>query len=106
MEKVKEFIKKYKAELLIALGAISTIVASITTMDGVNATICSIVIAIVAVLIGVLKNGFEESTITLIANAIKIIIDSIDEKNKNIKTANKELTIDEIKERLRANYGL
>lgn len=106
MEKVKEFIKKYKAELLIALGAISTIVASITTMDGVNATICSIVIAIVAVLIGVLKNGFEESTITLIANAIKIIIDSINEKNKNIKTANKELTIDEIKERLRANYGL
>ena len=101
MEKVKEFIKKYKAELLIALGAISTIVASIATMDGVNATICSIVIAIVAVLIGVLKNGFEESTITLIANAIKIIIDSIGEKNKNIKTANKELTIDEIKERLR-----
>lgn len=101
MEKVKEFIKKYKAELLIALGAISTIVASIATMDGINATICSIVIAIVAVLIGVLKNGFEESTITLIANAIKIIIDSIDEKNKNIKTANKELTIDEIKERLR-----
>ena len=106
MEKVKEFIKKYKAELLIALGAISTIVASITTMDGVNATICSIVIAIIAVLIGVLKNGFEESTITLIANAIKIIIDSVNEKNKNIKTANKELTIDEIKERLRANYGL
>lgn len=101
MEKVKEFIKKYKAELLIALGAISTIVASIATMDGVNATICSIVIAIVAVLIGVLKNGFEESTITLIANAIKIIIDSVNEKNKNIKTANKELTIDEIKERLR-----
>lgn len=101
MEKVKEFIKKYKAELLIALGAISTIVASIATMDGVNATICSIVIAIVAVLIGVLKNGFEESTITLIANAIKIIIDSINEKNKNIKTANKELTIDEIKERLK-----
>lgn len=101
MEKVKEFIKKYKAELLIALGAISTIVASIATMDGVNATICSIVIAIVAVLIGVLKNGFEESTITLIANAIKIIIDSINEKNKNIKTANKELTIDEIKEKLR-----
>ena len=101
MEKVKEFIKKYKAELLIALGATSTIVASIATMDGVNATICSIVISIVAVLIGVLKNGFEESTITLIANAIKIIIDSINEKNKNIKTANKELTIDEIKERLR-----
>ena len=101
MEKVKEFTKKYKAELLIALGAISTIVASIATMDGVNATICSIVIAIVAVLIGVLKNGFEESTITLIANAIKIIIDNINEKNKNVKTANKELTIEEIKERLR-----
>lgn len=101
MEKVKEFIKKYKAELLIALGAISTIVASIATMDGVNATICSIVIAIVAVLIGVLKNGFEESTITLIANAIKIIIDSINEKNESVKTANKELTIEEIKERLR-----
>lgn len=101
MGKVKEFIKKYKAELLIALGTISTIVASIATMDGVNATICSIVVTIVAVLIGVLKNGFEESTITLIANAIKIIIDSINEKNKNVKTSNKELTIEEIKERLR-----
>ena len=101
MGKVKEFIKKYKAELLIALGAISTIVASIATMDGVNATICSIIVTIVAVLIGVLKNGFEESTITLIANAIKIIIDSINEKNKNVKTSNKELTIEEIKERLR-----
>ena len=101
MGKVKEFIKKYKAELLIALGTISTIVASIATMDVVNATICSIVVAIVAVLIGVLKNGFEESTITLIANAIKIIIDSINEKNKNVKTSNKELTIEEIKERLR-----
>ena len=42
MKKVIEFIKKYKAEILIALGAISSIIASISTMSGVNATICSI----------------------------------------------------------------
>ena len=104
MEKIIEFIKKYKAEILIALGAVSSIIASISTMSGVNATICSIAIAIIAVLIAVLKNGFTDTTITIIANAIKIIIDEINKDKITIKTvaAEKELTVEDIKEMLKA----
>ena len=104
MEKIIEFIKKYKAEILIALGAVSSIIASISTMSDVNATICSISIAIIAVLIAVLKNGFTDTTITIIANAIKIIIDEINKDKITIKTvaAEKELTVEDIKEMLKA----
>lgn len=104
MEKIIEFIKKYKAEILIALGAVSSIIASISTMSDVNATICSISIAIIAVLIAVLKNGFTDTTITIIANAIKIIIDEINKNKIKINTvaAEKELTVEDIKEMLKA----
>ena len=104
MERIIEFIKKYKAEILIALGAVSSIIASISTMSDANATICSISIAIIAVLIAVLKNGFTDTTITIIANAIKIIIDEINKDKITIKTvaAEKELTVEDIKEMLKA----
>lgn len=104
MEKIIEFIKKYKAEILIALGAVSSIIASISTMSDANATICSISIAIIAVLIAVLKNGFTDTTITIIANAIKIIIDEINKDKITINTvaAEKELTVEDIKEMLKA----
>lgn len=107
MEKIIEFIKKYKAEILIAFGAVSSIIASISTMSDVNATICSISIAIIAGLIAVLKNGFTDTTITIIANAIKIIIDEINkskvqEVKSQIVAAEKELTIEDIKEILKA----
>lgn len=55
-------------------------------MSDANATICSISIAIIAVLIAVLKNGFTDTTITIIANAIKIIIDEITKDKITIKT--------------------
>jgi len=104
MEKIIEFIKKYKAEILIALGAVSSIIASISTMSDANATICSISIAIIAVIIAVLKNGFTDTTITIIANAIKIIIDEInkDKIKTNTVAAEKELTVEDIKEMLKA----
>lgn len=104
MKKIIEFIKKYKAEILIALSAVSSIIASISTMSDANATICSISIAIIAVLIAVLKNGFTDTTITIIANAIKIIIDEINKDKIKINTvaAEKELTVEDIKEMLKA----
>lgn len=104
MKKIIEFIKKYKAEILIALGAVSSIIASISTMSDANATICSISIAIIAGLIAVLKNGFTDTTITIIANAIKIIIDEINKDKIKINTvaAEKELTVEDIKEMLKA----
>ena len=79
----------------------------VTIQYGVNATICSIAIAIIAVLIAVLKNGFTDTTITIIANAIKIIIDEINKsKEQEVKpqtvAAEKELTVEDIKEILKA----
>ena len=110
MKKVKDFIVKYKAEILIALSAITSIIASISTMEGVDATICSIAIAFIAVLVEMLKNGFSETAITLLANAIKLVIDALNNKdnkenNKEVKTIKKEndLTVEDIKQLLRKN---
>ena len=77
MEKIKTFINKYKAEILIALGAVSSIAASVATMDGVNAALCSITIAIVAALVEVLKNGFTDSAVLLLAKSIELIIEAL-----------------------------
>lgn len=110
MDKFKNFIKKYKAEILIALTALSSIIASIATMDGINAGICSIVIALIAVLIGVLKNGFTESSINLIAKAIQIIIETLQESKEDhtdqevVSVKNpmnrKSITLEDIKDKL------
>jgi len=106
MEKIKTFIKKYKSEILIALGALVSIIASISTMSGVNAGICSLVIAVLAVIISILKNGLTDATITLIANAIKIIIEELDKKNtKAVSVSKEEITVDEIKEKLISQLG-
>ena len=77
MEKIKTFLQKYKNELLIALGAVTAIATSIATMDEKSAVFSSIVIAIVAVLVEVLKNGVTENALTLLSKAILIIIEEI-----------------------------
>ena len=106
MEKVKEFVQKYKNELLIALGAVSAIATSIATMDSNAAVFSSIIIAIVAVLVEILQHGLSESAITLLSKAILIIIDEIkklDEKDDTSvmkSSINKELTVEDIKKRL------
>lgn len=103
MEKIKSFIKKYKTEILIALGAISSIIASISTMSTSNATICGVLIAILAVIIAVLKNGLTDATIELLAKAIKIIIEALETKqNTNVSASAEptELTIEDIKKEL------
>lgn len=114
MKKVKDFIVKYKAEILIALSAVTSIIASISTMEGVDAVACSISIAFIAVLVEVLKNGFSETAINLLASAIKLVIDYINGKDKvedkdvennvrALKLDKKELTVAEIKEKLKEN---
>lgn len=100
---MKEFIKKYLNEILIALGAISSIIASIMTMDGINAAVCSILIAILACLIEALKNGVSDKLISLIANAVMIIIEELkksDNSEVSSATANVPLTVDSVKEML------
>ena len=106
MEKIKTFVQKYKNELLIALGAVSAIATSVATMDANSAVFSSIVIAIVAVLVEVLQHGLSESAITLLSKAILIIIEEI--KKLDTKkdapvmkaSAEKELTVEDIKKRL------
>lgn len=106
MEKVKEFVQKYKNELLIALGAVSAIATSIATMDSNAAVFSSVIIAIVAVLVEILQHGLSESAITLLSKAILIIIDEI--KKSDMKedasvmksSVGNELTLEDIKKRL------
>lgn len=106
MEKIKAFVQKYKNELLIALGAVTAIATSIATMDEKSAVFSSIVIAIVAVLVEVLKNGVTENALTLLSKAILIIIEEI--KKLDVKedtsvmkaSVEKELTVEDIKKRL------
>lgn len=106
MEKVKTFILKYKSEILIALGAISSIAASIATMDGVSAVLCSITIAIIAALVEILKNGMTDSAILLLAKAIELIINALKKEDVvavSLTKSNGDVTtmsLDEIKQEL------
>ena len=101
---MKNFIVKYKAELLIALAAIISICNTLAS-EGQGGIVTSITIAIVAVLIEVLKSGISEKSITLLSKAILIIIEEIkklDNKDEVVAMAcaNDELTIEDIKARL------
>ena len=100
-----ELIKKYKSELLIALGAVSSILATIATKEGADAAIISVAIAVLAVIIEVVKNGITDTAINLLAQTIKILIEEIG--GKEVKPSvdgtvgtEKGLTIEEIKARL------
>ena len=106
MEKIKAFVQKYKNELLIALGAITAIATSVATMDANSAVFSSIVIAVVAVLVEVLKNGVTENALTLLSKAILIIIEEIKKLDAKDDTpvikasVEKDLTVEDIKKRL------
>lgn len=100
---MKEFINKYKSEIIIALGAITSICTTLIA-EGTEGIGAAIIIAIVAVLVEVLKNGFSETTINLIAKAIMIIISEVSSTNNVVSASEeetKELTIDDIKELLK-----
>lgn len=106
---MRNFINKYKAEILILLGAIISICSTLMA-EGMDGVVPSIIIAIVAILIEVLKNGITEQSITLLANAIKIMIEELgdikvkDDKEENVVATSRvvktELTIEDIKKRL------
>ena len=103
---MRSFISKYKVEILIALGAVSSIAASIATMEGVNAALCSITIAIVAALVEVLKNGMTDAAILLLAKAIELIITALKKEEVVAVTLRKSngtattLSLDDIKKEL------
>jgi len=107
---MKELIKKYKSELLIALGAISSILATLATKEGTDAAILSALIAVFAVIIELVKNGVSKEAVNLFTNFIVILLEElggvtvVDDKEKVASTAvrgkAKSISVDEIKERL------
>lgn len=105
---MKELIAKYKSELLIALGAISSILATLATKDGIDATVTTILIAVFAVIIELVKNGVSKEAVNLFTNFIVILLEELGDievkDDKVVAVAaegeEKSITIDEIKRRL------
>lgn len=107
---MKELISKYKSELLIALGAISSILATLATKDGVDATVTTILIAVFAVIIELVKNGVSKEAVNLFTNFIVILLEElggvtvVDNKeavtSTPVRGKTKSISVDEIKERL------
>ena len=105
---MKELISKYKSELLIALGAISSILATLATKDGVDAAVMSALIAVFAVIIELVKNGVSKEAVNLFTNFIVILLEelgNIEIKDNEVVAVvsnekEKSITIDEIKRRL------
>lgn len=89
MEQIKSFIKKYLAEILIILGAISAIATQLQIVGGANFA-TTITIIIVAILVEILKNGVTENSIKLIAEAINIILEEISKKDKKVLGASED----------------
>ncbi len=103
MKKIIDFIKKNRVNIAILLGAVSTMVAAVATVDASHAVIYSIVIAIIAAMVAILKQGFTDATITLIAKAIQIIVQSIQKEDTDTKTLKAEpmITVEEIEQQLK-----
>lgn len=105
---MKELISKYKSELLIALGAISSILATLATKEGADAAILSALIAVFAVIIELVKNGVSKEAVNLFTNFIVILLEElgdIEVKDDKVvavtaESEEKSITIDEIKRRL------
>lgn len=105
---MKEFAKKYSAEILILLSAITAILNTLATHEGVNAVVISVLIAIVAIVVEVFKNGLTKSALDMIVNLAALLLSELggievkDNKVVAVSTDGEEryITFDEIKERL------
>lgn len=100
MDKIKSFVVKYTAEILIVLGAISAVLTQLQT-DGVINTGTTATILIIAILIEILKNGVTEASIKLIAEAINIIIEEISKKENVEKVMGASAETISVEDRLR-----
>lgn len=85
MERIKEFIKKYKIEIITILAAISAILVNINS-ERPNVW-ANIAVILIAVMVEAIKNGVTEVTIKLLTELALIIIDElspIDNKENNV----------------------
>lgn len=105
---MKEFLKKYSAEVLILLSAITAILNTLVTHEGANAVLISILIAVVAIVVEVFKNGLTKTALDMVVNLVALLLSELggievkDDKVVAVTAEGKEksITIDEIKRRL------
>ena len=108
MKKLRSLIKTYSAEILICLSATTAILNTLATHEGANAVLISILIALVAIAVEVVKHGFTKEAINLIVNLAALLLSELGgieiKDDKVVATIadgeEKSITFDEIKERL------
>ena len=86
MNKVIEFIKKYKAEIIIILTGASSLFISISQLGGTVGIVCGVAVPIIAIIVYFLKVGFDETLMKMFVALIKTIVDVINENNNKKKT--------------------
>ena len=82
MNKVIEFIKKYKKEIIIVLMGLSSLAVSLSQLGGQIGTVCGIVVSILAIVVYFLKSGFDETMMKMCIALIKTIVDMNKDKDK------------------------
>lgn len=99
IKKIKSFILTYKIQIISILSALSGLVVAIGDIGGNVGKVCGIVIAFIAAVIYLIKNGFDNTTISLFTAAIKLILEQIKTANisSDVANSNKELSEDDIK---------
>lgn len=105
---MKEFMKKYSAEILIVLSAITAILNTLATHEGANAVLLSILIAVVAIVVEIFKNGLTKTALDMIVNLAALLLSELGgievKDDKVVAVAangeEKSITFDEIKARL------
>ena len=105
---MKDFIRKYSAEILIVFSAITAILNTLATHEGTNAVLISILIAIIAIIVEIFKNGVTKTALDMIVNLAALLLSelgNIEVRDNRVVTftaegEEKSITFDEIKERL------
>ena len=105
---MKEFAKKYSAEILILLSAITAILNTLATHEGANAVLISILIAVVAIVVEVFKNGLTKTGLDMVVDLVALLLSelgNIEVKDDKVVAVTaegeeKSITIDEIRKRL------
>ena len=75
--KIKAMIEKHKTELLMFLAAFITFCTSLTMLGGKVAVYCTIIIAIIELLVYYIKNGLTETFLNMCVTTVKMIVDVV-----------------------------
>lgn len=99
MNKVIEFIKKYKTEIIIVLTGLSSLFVSLAQLGGQTGTICGIIISIIALVVYFLKSGFDETMMKMCIALIKTIVDMNKDKVVSASKTVEEIPSQELKDK-------